>query len=124
MFIINDYLSKLEEFFELRNLAEKTRANHLSSLNCYLSWLLENHIMPEDATYDDIRSFNSFMNLYKVLSEAMYFPSSASKGTICEAGRSTYLGVFIRLSNSFFSSSEILFLASGRLSINDFFHLK
>ena len=57
MFIINDYLSKLEEFFELRNLADKSRENYLSSLKRYLCWLQENHITPEETSYQDIRNF-------------------------------------------------------------------
>ncbi len=69
MFIINDYLSKLEEFFELRNLADKTRENYLSSLNCYLSWLQENCILPEDATYEDIRNFLRYLKLARDLTK-------------------------------------------------------
>ncbi len=69
MFNINDYLSKLEEFFELRNLADKTRENYLSSLNCYLSWLQENCILPEDATYEDIRSFLKYLKLSRGLTK-------------------------------------------------------
>ena len=61
MFIINKYLSKLEEFFELRNFADKTRENYLSSLKRYLYWLQENHIMPEEATYQDIRNFLKYL---------------------------------------------------------------
>jgi hypothetical protein len=69
MFNINDYLSKLEEFFELRNLADKTRENYLSSLNCYLSWLQENCILPEDATYEDIRNFLRYLKLARDLTK-------------------------------------------------------
>jgi len=69
MFIINKYLSNLEEFFELRNLADKTRENYLSSLNCYLSWLQENHILPEDATYEDIRNFLKQLKLTRDLTK-------------------------------------------------------
>ena len=69
MFNINHYLSKLEEFFELRNLADKTRENYLSSLNCYLSWLQENHILPEDATYEDIRNFLKHLKLTRDLTK-------------------------------------------------------
>jgi len=57
MFTSNNYLSKLEEFFELRNLAERTRQNYRSSLKCYLSWLQEKNITPEEVTYQDIRNF-------------------------------------------------------------------
>jgi integrase/recombinase XerD len=67
MFVINDYLSKLEEFFEFRNLADKTRENYLSSLKCYLSWLQENNIMPEEATYQDIRNFLKYLKLSRKL---------------------------------------------------------
>lgn len=61
MFNINHYLSKLEKFFELRNLADKSRENYLSSLKCYLIWLDENLITPEDATYEDIRQFLNYL---------------------------------------------------------------
>lgn len=67
MFIINDYLAILEEFFELRNLAEKSRENYLSSLKRYLCWLQEKHIMPEEATYQDIRNFLKYLKVSRGL---------------------------------------------------------
>ncbi len=63
MFIINDYLSKLEEFFELRNLSEKSRENYISSLKHYMRWLQANHIIPEEATHQDIRNFIKHLKL-------------------------------------------------------------
>ncbi len=69
MFITNNYLSKLEEFFELRNLAEKTRQNYRSSINRYLNWLSDNRIIPEDASYQDIRNFLKYLESSRGLSK-------------------------------------------------------
>ncbi len=69
MFTINKYLSKLEEFFELRNFADKSRENYLSSLKCYLIWLNENHITPEDASYEDIRRFLNYLKSIRGLTK-------------------------------------------------------
>jgi len=69
MFKTDYYLSKLEKFFELRNFADKTRENYLSSLKCYLTWLCENHIIPENATYEDIRQFLHYLKNIRGLSK-------------------------------------------------------
>jgi site-specific recombinase XerD len=57
MFNIDHYLSKLEEFFLLRNLTDNTRKNYISSIRRFLLWLIEYSIIVEDATYDHIRRF-------------------------------------------------------------------
>lgn len=69
MFTSNNYLSKLEEFFELRNLTQNTRQNYSSSINLYLSWLLEKNITPEEATFQDIRDFLKYLKLSRDLSK-------------------------------------------------------
>lgn len=61
MFEINHYLTQLNTFFELRNLADKTKENYLSSLKCYLKWLFDNKILPEEATFKDIRNFLDYL---------------------------------------------------------------
>ncbi|MCH4887032.1 hypothetical protein EZV73_05600 [Acidaminobacter sp. JC074] len=57
MFEPNDYLKKVVEFATFRNLTPKTLENYLCAIRLYLNWLLSNNILPENATYDDIRTF-------------------------------------------------------------------
>jgi site-specific recombinase XerD len=67
MFQINDYLSRLEEYYELKNYTSKTRENYTSSLKCYLYWLNENDILPEQAEYEHIRAFVHFLRVERKL---------------------------------------------------------
>lgn len=57
MFNSYDYLERVQEFFKLKNFAPKTEENYLSSISLYLRWLQANNLMPEEATYEDIRKF-------------------------------------------------------------------
>lgn len=62
MFNVNDYLSKVQFYFEFCDFADKTKQNYNSSITLYLKWLNNNNIMPEEASFNDIRTF---LTLYK-----------------------------------------------------------
>lgn len=54
---IEKYLSKLEEFLFLRNLTSNSKKNYISCIRRFLEWLFDQSLIPEEATFEDIRQF-------------------------------------------------------------------
>lgn len=52
------YFNEMDTYLDLRDLAPNTRKNYHSSLKAYLTWLSETlAVSPENATYENIRSY-------------------------------------------------------------------
>lgn len=57
-FNTESYFHELDTYLDLRDLSINTRKNYHSSLKAYLNWLSETlAVSPEDATYDNIRTY-------------------------------------------------------------------
>ena len=54
---MDNYLSELEEFLLLRNLSDNSKKNYISCIKRFLKWLFEQSLIPEAATFSDIRQF-------------------------------------------------------------------
>lgn len=61
MFKQKHYTDKLQQFFTLRDLCENTKKNYISSIKAYLEWLEKRQILPEEASYEDVRQFLLFL---------------------------------------------------------------
>lgn len=57
MFNRNSYTEKIQHFFNLRNFTDNTIKNYISAIKAYLDWLEENELLPETASYENIRQF-------------------------------------------------------------------
>lgn len=66
--VLENYLSQMDYYLELRDLTKNTRINYKSFLRSYLQWLDTLNINPQDASYNDIRTYLLFLKRTKKLS--------------------------------------------------------
>ena len=65
---IENYVSQLDHYLELRDLTSNTRKSYQSFLRSYLEWLDFMGINPVEASYNDIRTYLLFLKKTKKLS--------------------------------------------------------
>ncbi|ETA81927.1 phage integrase N-terminal SAM-like domain-containing protein [Youngiibacter fragilis] len=58
---IENYVSQLDHYLELRDLTSNTRKSYQSFLRSYLEWLDLMGINPVEASYNDIQTYLLFL---------------------------------------------------------------